>query len=46
MYNDAHNTFDSPERVAPPSFDGARLSADGGTLNVSQLAKSIVSLEL
>ena len=40
----AHNTFDSPDKVRPAPFTAARLS--GGKLLVALPAKSIVTLQL
>jgi alpha-N-arabinofuranosidase len=39
-----HNSFESPEVVAPAAFDGAHLQ--GGTLSVELPARSVVALEL
>jgi len=39
-----HNTFESPDAVAPAAFDGARLK--GSTLSVELPARSVVALEL
>ncbi|WP_433909346.1 alpha-N-arabinofuranosidase [Sphingomonas yabuuchiae] len=41
---DAHNSFDSPNQVAPQPFNGATLS--GGMLTVQIPAKSVVMLDL
>jgi len=40
----AHNSFETPNVVAPTAFDGARLS--GGTLAVTLPPMSVVMLEL
>ena len=39
-----HNTFESPDAVAPAVFDGARLQ--GSTLTVELPSRSVVALEL
>jgi alpha-N-arabinofuranosidase len=39
-----HNTFDSPDRVKPAAFDGAKASGDA--LTVELPAKSVVVLEI
>jgi len=39
-----HNTFESPQVVAPAAFDGAQL--EGGTLTVELPPKSVVALEV
>ncbi len=40
----AHNRFDAPNEVVPTAFTGAQLQ--GGTLNVTLPAKSVVMLDL
>jgi alpha-N-arabinofuranosidase len=39
-----HNTFDGPDRAKPATFDGAKASGDGLTIDLP--AKSVVILEL
>lgn len=40
----AHNTFETPNRVEPKAFNGAKLSGDG--LNVMMPKMSVVAVEV